>query len=55
MPNPADLADRESALVQDALSRSCEVCKAKPGDDCFNLADGKPLPGRIVHYARTTA
>lgn len=38
----ADLSDRTCAVVQDALSRRCLVCKAKPGNDCTSLIDGKP-------------
>lgn len=50
----AELADRESATVQGALSRQCDICKAKPRCDCRNFIDGGPLPGgNIVHYART--
>lgn len=60
-PNPyIQLTDRDSAIVRDALTRRCEICKAKPGDDCIDtLAVGpagymKPLRGRLVHYARTS-
>lgn len=50
-----ELNDRTCAVVQDALSRRCIVCKAKPGNDCTNLTDGGPLPGgRIAHHARTS-
>lgn len=45
---------RTSATVVAALTRKCEVCKAKPGVDCTNTINaGGELPGRIVHYART--
>jgi hypothetical protein len=56
-PNPfTELANRDSPAVQDALTRRCEVCKAKPGDECNNTIAGiKPLAGRLVHYARTEA
>lgn len=51
-----DLGDRDSTVVQDALTRSCEVCKAKPRDVCRSLIKGQNgLPGRLVHYMRTTA
>lgn len=55
--NPFDqLTDRDSPLVQDALTRPCEVCKVKPGKFCQNIivVDGDPLPGRVVHFARCT-
>lgn len=54
-PNLSDeLNDRDSATVQDALTRRCEVCKAKPGEDCRSLTQGNAgLPGRLVHYMRT--
>ncbi|MCV7232789.1 MULTISPECIES: zinc finger domain-containing protein [Mycobacterium] len=50
------LGDRNSDIVQAALTRKCEQCGALPGDDCTNLPiNGHPLHGRIVHYGRSTA
>lgn len=49
-----DLADPASPAVKDALTRACRVCKAKPGTYCTNLTNSQPLPGRLVHYDRTT-
>jgi hypothetical protein len=49
-----ELNDRGSATVQAALTRKCEVCRAKPGEDCTNMPiNHSPLQLRIVHYART--
>lgn len=48
-----ELGNRESATVQGALTRRCEVCKAGPGQDCTNTINSGPLPGRLVHFART--
>lgn len=49
-----ELGDRLSATVQGALTRKCEVCHAKPGDDCTNTINAAlPLPNRVVHFART--
>ncbi len=32
---------------------ACEVCKAKPGQECSNTINpGRPLPGRGEHFAR---
>jgi hypothetical protein len=44
---------RTSATVVAALTRKCEVCKAKPGVDCTNTINpGAQLPGRLIHFAR---
>jgi hypothetical protein len=53
--NPfGELADPDSLLVRDALTRRCEVCKAKPGRECTNTVTAQTeLRGRLVHYART--
>lgn len=49
-----ELGNRDSATVQGALTRRCEVCHAEPGDDCTNMPiNGFPLQNRLVHYART--
>ncbi|WP_177246869.1 zinc finger domain-containing protein [Mycobacterium malmoense] len=50
----AELSDRGSAAVQDALTRTCELCGAPPGEDCRSIIKGRTTPpGRIVDYART--
>lgn len=50
------LGDRKSAMVQNALQKSCEVCRAKAGEDCSNtIVSGYPLENRLVHFARATA
>jgi hypothetical protein len=47
------LGERKSRMVQDALKRRCEVCRARPGEDCTQMPiNGLPLEGRLVHYAR---
>lgn len=49
----AQLGDRTSPVVRDALTRGCEICGAAPGDDCTNkMVNGVPLQGRVVHYER---
>jgi hypothetical protein len=51
----ADLNNPESLQVQDALTKKCPLCHAKPGQKCSNtIKPGLPLPGgRLVHYARS--
>ena len=44
-------ADRSDPTVIAALSHRCEMCKAPIDIDCKNF-DGKPLPGRVVHWYR---
>lgn len=53
--NPyAELTNRDSAIVADALTRRCE-CGAKVGEDCRSVIKGQTvLPGRLVHLARAT-
>lgn len=47
------LGDRNSVMVKDALTRGCEVCHAKAGEDCTNtIVSGYPLENRLVHFAR---
>lgn len=55
-PNPyTQLTDRDSAMVQDALTRKCEICRAKPHEDCSNtMRTGYPLDRRLVHFYRTS-
>jgi len=49
-----ELNNRDSATVKAALNRKCEVCRAKPGEDCTNtIINGYPLSERLVHFART--
>jgi hypothetical protein len=48
-----ELGNRDSATVQAALSRTCDLCGAQPGFDCTNLTNGFPLQLRLVHYMRT--
>ena len=51
-----NLGDPDSDVVRDALTRKCEVCKAKPNEECVNtITKGAALPGRLVHYARLLA
>lgn len=39
--------------VRAALGRSCPVCGARKGVECWNtISPGEPLPGRRVHYGR---
>lgn len=54
-PNPyAELTNRDSDIVQAALTRRCEICKAKPTQDCINTIDSRTLLlGRLVHFTRT--
>lgn len=50
------LGNKDSWLVKEALGRRCEVCRAKPGEECTNtMLNGVPLSGRLVHFARTCA
>lgn len=52
----SDLNNPDSPVVRAALTRRCEVCKARPDEDCRNtMVPGTALPGRLVHYARTVA
>lgn len=49
-----ELGNRTSATVRAALTGRCEVCHSQPGTDCTNTINpGAPLPGRLVHHART--
>ena len=39
--------------VQASLAWSCDVCKARVKHLCTNTIHAdKPLPGRVVHFAR---
>lgn len=50
----SDLANANSPMVQEALTRSCMVCKSGPGEACTQMPiNGFPLETRLVHYART--
>jgi len=45
------LGDRSDPRVTAALSRICEVCRAKPRQPCHNICGGEMI-GRVVHLAR---
>jgi uncharacterized membrane protein len=47
------LNDPDSDLVRDALTRKCVLCHATPDTRCTSPINGKPMPDRIVHLART--
>lgn len=51
----AQLGNRTSPVVRDALTRTCEICGATPGDDCTNKPIDNGPRGDIVHIARTCA
>ncbi|WP_158213493.1 zinc finger domain-containing protein [Mycobacterium avium] len=51
MAKPSKLANPDSPLVRDALTRACALCGAPTHQRCINR-DGKPLARRIVHYQR---
>lgn len=40
------------ADIERGLRTECVVCKAKPGQGCVSLCDGKPLAGRPIHIGR---
>lgn len=48
----ADINELESAIVQDALTRTCDLCKAPKGTTCHNPIDGSAMPDRQVHFGR---
>lgn len=51
-PGPA-INDPDSPAVIEALTRSCDQCKAPVGQLCVNhIRPGHPLPGRLVHIGR---
>lgn len=53
VPRPHPTSDPRPQAVTEALSRPCDICRAKPGDLCTNpIRPGQPLPGRIVHHGR---
>lgn len=39
----SELRNIDSELVQTALLRHCQVCKAKAGVPCVTLTDGTPI------------
>ena len=48
------IADTNDRRVQAALGWTCDVCNARIKHLCSNPIDpDKPLPGRVVHFART--
>ena len=47
------IADTNDRRVQAALGWTCDVCNARIKHLCSNPIDpDKPLPGRVVHFAR---
>jgi hypothetical protein len=48
------LEDPTSDVVKDAVTRTCRICEAEPGKYCHHITNGQPLPGRLVHFDRTT-
>lgn len=45
--------DPDDNRVQQALSWTCDVCKARIKHLCSNTIEpGEVLPGRVVHFAR---
>ena len=52
-PRPHPTSDPRSKAVTEALSRPCDICRAKPGELCANtIRPEQPLPGRHVHHGR---
>lgn len=47
-----DLADPESDIVHQALTRRCKLCHQPPGTRCISPINGQPLADRIVHHVR---
>jgi hypothetical protein len=48
------LSDVDHPKFKRAMKNTCEVCDAKPGRPCWNTIDDEaPLPGRLIHHART--
>lgn len=55
-PHSPDLTNPDDPAVTEALTRTCDICKAKIGHLCTNsIRPNVPLPGRIVHIGRTEA
>jgi hypothetical protein len=50
----AQLADRDSPLVQAGLARYCKICHRAPQFDCVSPIDNGPLVGRVIHIERAT-
>lgn len=48
-----DLADPDSQVVREALTRTCRFCRAKPGIHCREVVIGQ-LARRSVHWDRAT-
>ncbi|WP_443093829.1 hypothetical protein [Mycobacterium botniense] len=46
------LRDHSDPRVADALTRSCGICKAAPGEDCRHPWQGSDPLDRIVHVER---
>lgn len=50
------ITDPDDPRLKTVLEKACEVCKAKRRVLCHNtITPGEPIPGRIVHLARSTA
>jgi len=50
-----ELLDPDSAVVTEALTRTCDLCKARKGCLCNNTIDpDEPIPYRLVHHGRCT-
>lgn len=48
----AGINDLESAIVQDALTRTCDLCGAAKHTICHDPIAGGPMPDRQVHFGR---
>lgn len=46
------LNDRTDPRVQEALTRRCGICKAKPGTDCRLPWETREPMERVVHLER---
>ncbi|WP_459979829.1 zinc finger domain-containing protein [Mycobacterium avium] len=52
MAKPSKLANPDSPIVRDALTRKCGICGAAEHQPCVNGNTGRPLVRRVVHYQR---
>ena len=52
-PITRQITDPDSAIVQEALTRSCDQCLAKRGQLCVKRGGFKAdLTGRVIHLGR---
>lgn len=51
-PPFAGINGLESAIVQEALTRSCDLCREPKGQPCHDPIAGGTMPDRQVHFAR---